>query len=332
MHMNIFEDDAFGVVSLTKAIEDVPAQPNRIAQLGLFEEDGISTTSVSIEKQGSKITLVPSAPRGSSGQTTSREKRQMVALNCIHLPQRDAINADEVQNVRAFGSESETETAQRLMNKRLRVMRRDIDTTIEYQRVGAIKGQVIDADGVTVLQDLHQTFGTTPATFNMVLGNAATKVKQKVVEVKRAQRHALGGLRLSGHRTLCSSSFFDALVGHAAVEKSYERYLNGEFLRTDQTESGFWFAGIYFEEYDGGVGGTDFIEAGTALLIPEGVPDLFITNYAPADYMETVNTLGQAYYAKQEAKPMNKGIDIEAQSNPIHICTRPQVPIKLLAA
>lgn len=332
MHMDIFNDDAFGVVQLTKAIEDVPSQPNRIAQLGIFEEDGISTTAISIEKQGSKITLVPSAPRGSTGDVLKREKRQMISLNCIHLPQRDAINADEVQNVRAFGSESDVETMQRVMSKRLRTMRRNIDTTIEYQRMGAIKGQVIDADGVTVLEDLHQRFGTSPAEFNMILGNAGTKVKQKVVEVKRRQRHALGGLGFSGQRVLCSSSFFDALVGHAAVEKAYDRYLNGEFLRSDQTKTGFYFAEVFWEEYDGAVGDIDFIEDGTAWMIPEGVADLFVTNYAPADYNETVNTLGQAYYVKQEPKAMNKGIDIEAQSNPIHICTRPQVPVKLLAA
>ena len=47
---------------------------------------------------------------------------------------------------------------------------------------------------------------------------------------------------------------------------------------------------------------------------------------------ETVNTLGQAYYAKQEPKDFGKGIDVETQSNPIHICTRPAVPVKLLAA
>lgn len=332
MHMDIFNDDAFGVTQLTKAIEDVPSQPSRIAQLGLFEEDGISTTSVSIEKQGSKITLVAAAPRGSSADVLKREKRQLIPINCIHLPQRDAINADEVQNVRAFGSESDVETIQRVVNKRLRTMRRNIDTTIEYQRMGAIKGQVIDADGVTVLEDLHQRFGTTPATFNMVLGTAGTKVKQKVVEVKRQQRHALGGLGFRGQRVLCSSSFFDAFVGHAAVEKAYDRYLNGEFLRSDQTTSGFFFADVFWEEYDGAVGTIDFIDDGEAWLIPEGVADLFVTNYAPADYNETVNTLGLAYYAKQEPKAMGKGIDIEAQSNPIHICTRPQVPIKLLAA
>jgi hypothetical protein len=332
MHMDIFNDDAFSVVSLTKAIEDMPSVPGRIGQLGLFTEEAISTTSVSIEKQGNALTLVGSAPRGSAGQTAAREKRQMLTLNCIHLPQYDSVNADEIQNVRAFGSETDVETIQRVTNKRLTRMRRDLDVTLEFQRMGAIKGIVLDSDGTTVLENLHTRFGTTPATKNMILGTAGTNIKQKVVEAKRQMRDALGGLSISGYRAMCSTTFFDALVAHAKVEAAYDRWMNGEFLRSDQTELGFYFAGVFWEEYDGSVGAQEFIAPGTAQMIPEGVPDLFVTHFAPADYMETVNTMGQAYYAKQWAKDGNKGIHIESQSNPIHICTRPQVPITLLAA
>jgi len=332
MHMDIFNDDAFSVVSLTKAIEDMPSVPGRIGQLGLFSEEAISTTSVSIEKQGNALTLVGAAPRGSSGQTAARDKRQMLTLNCIHLPQYDSVNADEIQNVRAFGSETDVETIQRVTNKRLTRMRRDLDVTLEFQRMGAINGVVLDSDGTTVLENLHTRFGTSPATMNMVLGTAGTNVKQKVVEAKREMRDSLGGLTIRGYRAMCSTSFFDALVAHAKVEASYDRWMNGEFLRSDQTELGFYFAGVFWEEYDGSVGAQEFIAPGTAKLIPEGVPDLFVTHFAPADYMETVNTMGQAYYAKQWAKDGNKGIHIESQSNPIHICTRPQVPITLLAA
>jgi len=45
--------------------------------------------------------------------------------------------------------------------------------------------------------------------------------------------------------------------------------------------------------------------------------------------METVNTLGVPYYAKQEPRRMGKGIDLEAQSNPITLCTKPRAIIKL---
>ena len=47
MHMDIFNDDAFSVVSLTKAIEDTPFVPGRVGQLGIFSEEGVSTTSIS---------------------------------------------------------------------------------------------------------------------------------------------------------------------------------------------------------------------------------------------------------------------------------------------
>ena len=331
MHMDIFNDDAFSVVSLTKAIEDTPFVPGRVSKLGIFSKEGVSTTSISIEKVGSTVSLVPAASRGSSGKPMTNDKRQMIPFTATHLPQRASILADEVQNLRAFGSESEVETAQRLMNRKLAKMRRDLDTTIEYQRIGAIKGSILDSDGTTELLNLHTAFGTSVTSHNLVLGTAGTKVRIKVIEARRKMEAALGGLTYSGARVLCSASFFDALVGHSSVEAAFDRYMNGEFLREDQ-RGGFYFAGVFWEEYRGQVGATKFIADGEAWMVPEGVPDLFVTNYAPADYMETVNTLGQAYYAKQEPKDFNKGIDVETQSNPIHICTRPAVPVKLLAA
>ena len=64
MHIDIFNNDAFGVAHLTEAINMAPHQPQRLAQLGLFAEERISTTSVSIESVGSTINLVPAAQRG----------------------------------------------------------------------------------------------------------------------------------------------------------------------------------------------------------------------------------------------------------------------------
>lgn len=331
MHMDIFNDDAFSVVSLTKAIEATPFVPGRVGQLGIFSEEGVSTTSISIEKVGSTVSLVPAASRGSSGRPMGNDKRQMIPFTATHLPQRASILADEVQNLRAFGGETEVETAQRLMNRKLAKMRRDLDTTIEYQRIGAIKGSILDSDGTTELLNLHTAFGTSVTSHNLVLGTAGTLVRNKVIEARRKMEAALGGLTYSGARVLCSASFFDALVGHSKVEAAFDRYMNGEFLREDQ-RGGFYFAGVFWEEYRGQVGATKFIADGEAWMVPEGVPDLFVTNYAPADYMDTVNTLGHAYYAKQEPKDFGKGIDVETQSNPIHICTRPAVPVKLLAA
>lgn len=329
--LDIFNDDAFSVTSLTKAINETPHQPSRIGELGLFSEEGITTTSLMIEKKGTTLALVPATQRGADGTPVHGDKSQMVSIGTTHLPQRATIGADEVQGVRAFGTESELETVQNVVNKRLAKMRRNLDATIEFQRIGAIKGQVLDADGTTVLLDLFNTFSVEQQTHNMVLNNTGTKVRNKAVEVKRKIESELGALTYRGIRVLCSSAFFDALVGHSAVEAAYDRWMNGEFLREDM-RTGFPFGGMFWEEYRGKVGAIDFIGAGEAYAIPEGVPDLFVTNFAPANYMETANTLGLPYYAKQEAMRMNKGIDLEAQSNPISICTRPRTVVKLTAS
>lgn len=329
--LDIFASDAFGVASLTKSINEQPGVPGRIGALGLFMEDGISTTSVMIEKEGSTLTMVPAGVRGQPAKPVSGDKRTMLSFSAIHLPQRATILADEVQNVRAFGGESEQETVQNVVAKRLAKARRNLDATIEYQRVGAIKGQVLDSDGSTVLVNLWTAFGLTQDTVAMALGTATTNVRGKVMTAIRTSEDNLGNVLATGYRALCGDAFFDAFTDHDRVRESYLRYLDGAQLRND-VRGGFVFGDVVWENYRGKVGANKFVGDDEAYLVPIGVPDLFVTNYAPADYVETVNTIGLPYYAKQEPLPMGKGIDIESQSNPISLCTRPKAIIKLTKA
>lgn len=329
--LDIFKDDAFSLVSLTKAVNEQPYVPGRIGALGLFGEEGVSTTSVSVEKLGETLSLVAAGERGAPAPYVKGDKRTLVNFNTIHLPQRSKILADEVQGVRAFGSDSELETVQNVVNKRLGKMRNALDATIEYQRIGAIKGQILDANGSTVLYDMFSQFGLSQQTKSLVLGTSTTKVRTKVLEAKRLMEDALGNAMYTGARAFCSPAFFDALTTHDNVEKFFINWQSNETMRQD-VRAGFLFAGVLWEEYRGTVGGVDFIGSGDAYLVPEGVADLFVTHYGPADYVEAANTIGLPYYAKQEPLPMGKGIDLEAQSNPISLCTRPRAVIKLTVA
>lgn len=328
--LDIFNDDAFSMVSLTKAINTADHLPQRLAELGLFSEEGITTTSAMIEQRGNTLSLVPAGARGAPADATSGEKSKLIPFPTVHLPQRATILADSVQNLRSFGSETEIETVGAVVNKRLEKLRRNIDATIEFHRMGAIKGQVLDADGTSVLLDLYTAFGVSQQTQAMALSTTTTKVRELIIKAKRKAETALGAQVYRGMRAFCSPAFFDAFVGHESVEAAFDRFMNGEMRRNDP-RSGFYHGGVYWEEYRGSVGGKDFITDGEAYLVPEGVPDLFVTHYAPADYMETVNTIGLPYYAKQEAMRLNKGVEIEAQSNPLCLNTRPRAIIKLTA-
>ena len=328
---DIFNNDAFSVSNLSQTITDIPRVQTRIGDTGLFQEYGIAQTTMMIERQGSSLKLVPAAPRGGVGAPVNLGGRSMIPVQAIHLPQTGSMLADEVQGIRAFGKESEVETVQNRLRTKLTKMKAQLDLTLEYHRIGAIKGQVVDADGTTVLMDMYSTFNVAQQTQNMVLGTPTTKVKQKVIEIKRKIATALGGRSFTGVRVLCSQTFFDDLNGHATVEKSFELYNGNSYARTDQSGTAFEFANVFFEEYAGGVGSTLFIPEGEAYAYPEGVTGLFQTAFAPADYMETVNTEGIPYYAKQEVMRMNKGVELEAQSNPITFCSLPETVVKVLA-
>ena len=59
--------------------------------------------------------------------------------------------------------------------------------------------------------------------------------------------------------------------------------------------------------------------------------ETFATYFAPADFNETANTMGQQLYAKQEPRKFERGTDLHTQSNPLPMCHRPGVLVKLAA-
>jgi len=331
--LDIFNNDAFSLSALTETIVDIPRVPTIIGDMGLFGESGINSTTMMIERKGASLNLVPSAPRGGVGQGVTRDKRKMISVIAPHLPQADSVLADEVQGIRAFGSETEVEAVQTKVAERLGKMKANLDLTLEFHRVGAIKGQVLDADG-SVLHDMYSIFGMTQTVvpWNIATVSAAGDVKQSSIDLKRAIQAALGGRSYKNALVLCSQGFFDDMVKHQSVAKAYSNFQNTNFFNTDQSEADFAFAGVTYRIYLGGTSAGDFIPDGEAYGLPIGVPGQFITRYAPADYMETVNTNGLPYYAKQELMRMNKGVDFEAQSNPINLNTLPETVFRLKAS
>ena len=329
MLLDVFKSDAFNFTSLVAAINKIPYQPTRLGSLGIFADEGISTLSAAVEMQNGVLTLVPTAARGAPGVVKGVERRNVRNFNTVHLPQRVAVMADEVQNLRAFGSETEEELAMSRLQAKMAVARRDLDITHEWQRMGCLKGQVLDADGSTVIYNYFTEFGVSQSTKSIALSVTGTKVLQEIVGLKRLVEDKLGGVMMSGLRVLCSSEFFDALVGHPAVIEAY-KYQQSNFLRTDNRD-GFEFGGVIWEEYRGTIGGTRFIAANKALAIPLGVADMFKSIYSPAPYMETVNTIGLPFYMKPKTMDYDTGVEWQVQSNPLHICTRPDAVVELTA-
>ncbi len=324
--LDIFRNDAFSVISLTEKILTAPFKPSRIQQLGLFGEKSISSTSVVVEIKNGTLTLIQTTPRGGPASQIGAIKRKARSLMVPHLERDSTIYADEVQGIRAFGSENELETVQAVVDERLARLRAMHEVTLEYQRLGALKGIILDADGSTLF-NLFDEFGVTGQTYTIDLNTGALAVRRQSVEIQRLIEDELGAEPVSGFRAFAGDEFFDALIESASVTGTLQ-YQESQSLRTD-LRKGFIYAGITWENYRGNVNGTQFVESDEAIVFPEGT-DLFQTYFAPADYLETVNTLGKRLYAKIFNDPeLNRFVKVHSQSNPLSLNLRPRAVVNL---
>ncbi len=333
--LDIFKSDAFSVLRMTEAMREVAYVPGRIGQLGLFQSENIDSLDVAIEKADAEaLVLVPSSPRGGAGDGRDFAKRSLRKLSVPHFQRNDAIYADEVQQVRAFGSETAVETLQGKIAMKAAVHSQDFALTEEYHRLNIIKGgNLLDADG-SILYNYATEFGEAlPAEIDFDLDNASPvdgALRKVCTGITRAISTSLGGLPYRGVHAFCGDAFLDDLLAHREVRETYKGYEAALTLRSAYTGDGsggswgqFEFGGITFENYRGG--GSISVATDKVHIFPLGVPQLFKTLYAPADYIETVNRPGQRLYAKQWEMMNGKGVNLELQMNALHYCTRPRV-------
>lgn len=329
--LDIFRSDAFGVVPLTLAINNLKFQPGWVSSRGLFGTTSIATTAFSIEEKGGILTLVRPTPRGGPGQTQDRVRRTMRMLAVPHFEINDAVMAEEVQGVRPFGQEDGTEMVMTKVAERMQQAGQSLEFTLEHARVGAIKGIITYADGQKL--DLFNEYNIpVPPNTDMNLDFTGTpdgSLRAKVAGMIRTMGANMDGNSFSAVEALVGDQFFDALIKHPEVRQTYLNYQAAAELRQGYVDAtglawaSFNFGGILWTNYRGNAQGAPMIETNMAYLYPTGVPNFFSTVYAPADYIETVNTMGKPRYVKQYTMPNDKGINMDVQMNALNFCTKP---------
>lgn len=331
--LDIFNSQAFSAMELTDAINVVPNKYGRLQQLNIFPARGVRTRTVAVERQNQSLNLLPTVPIGGPATKGTVSKRDLRNFTIPHIPHEDVVLAEELQGVRAFGSENQLRAFQDLVNEKMMTMRDKHAITLEYLRWGAITGQVLDADGSTLL-NLFTEFSVTEKSINFALTTSTTEVLTKIHELKRHMETNLFGETMSIVHVFCSPEFFDALVTHASVKEAYKYFRNTQTALSADYRNRFEHAGVVFEEHVGvttNAAGTEkkFIAANKARAIPLGTQNVFKTYFAPADFIETVNTPGMELYAKQRRMDYDRGIEVHTQSNPLPICLRPQLLVEL---
>ncbi|RFA24350.1 major capsid protein E [Alkalilimnicola ehrlichii] len=328
--MDIFQQNAFSMVELTAAINKVPFQPSMLGSLGIFDPRPVRTTTVAVEEREGKLSLIQTSERGSPLDQRKNEKRKIRDFRTSRIATSDRIMADELQNIRAFGTETEMEQVQAEIARRLggpTGLVRNIELTHENMRLGAVQGVVTDADG-SVIYDWFQEFGIAqPDEINFALGTATTEVRTKCSQVVRQMLRAAKGAATpqTEVHAICGDQFYDMLISHKSVKETYLNYSAAADLRQGAAFESFRFGGIVFHNYRGTDDGSEVaVDTDKAKFFPVNAPGVFEAVFSPAETFDFVNTPGQRLYSMIIPDlERNMWADIEAYSYPLFMCTNP---------
>ncbi|MES0108393.1 major capsid protein [Mesorhizobium sp. M0013] len=350
MHMDIFNDDAFSAVSMTVALEDYEFKPNLIGSLNLFSEVPIATETVSVERRaGNVLSIIQTSERGAPLAEGKTDRASLRKYDTSRIAKGHTIKASEIQNMRAFGTESELETMIGYVGRYEQRLIGDVELTWENMQLGALQGKVLDADG-TVIVDWFQEWGiAVPAEIDFALDTPGTDVESVCRSVIRTMTKAARGAWTIGTRVvgLAGDSFFDKLTRHKSVREVYlntaqAQALNRAFGVATQnvlaagSYATFDFGGILFINYRGSddfdEGAAPGTKAGLGIrstkckFFPLGANDVFQSAFAPGEAFDMVNTLGRKLYAMLiRDKDRNFWVRPEVYSYPLFICTRPEM-------
>lgn len=325
--------DLFTITSLSDAINKLPIAPNKAAKTGLFIERGVTSTNVTVENLDGHLRLVQNTSRNADPVPAKLDKRQRRTFEIPHLPEAGQILPSEIQSIASFGSDSAINPAANpqvtVINDKLAAMKANLEQTREWQRMGAIAGQILDADG-SVIYDLYNEFGITKKAGNIKFSTSTTDVRGELLKRKRAIEKAAPSLIITGWKAFVGPDFFDGLTGHDSVKAAYANWQAAQDRLGGDLRTGFRYADIEFEEYNWTISGKDFVAPNKCRLFPVA-QNMFRLYNAPANYNETVNTLGLPFYAKAEERRLGKGWDLEAQANPLAMCLYPETLDELTA-
>jgi hypothetical protein len=325
--MDVFKQDAFSAISLTEAVRKSQTIPGLIGNLKLFTPVPVRTRKVAVETKGNTLRIIQTSEPGAPRTYRSNDKGSIVDLRVRRIEEASVISAEELQGIRAFGSETELKTFMKEVAERQQTCVDDLSATVERLRLSCVNGILVDADD-SVIYNYNTTFGISPAAEIAFDWANKTAVKKFVASnVKRPIIRALGGVAPPGMRiiALCGDDFYDLLQENDEYRKAYLNTNNAPKLLEDTVFDAVDAWGVTWINYRGTDDNTT-VAVGTtkAKFFPVGVRGLFQEAFAPAPTLDLVNTKGQEWYSRIVTdKDRNEWAAIEIESHRLPICTRP---------
>ena len=358
------ENSRFFLSDLSGEVQSIPNTYGYISSLNLFRSNPQTQTTFLLDLTESDISLLDAVDRTSrKAETSEGERLQQISFPMMYFKEVESITPDEIQGVRQAGTASELVTEASVRARKLMKIRTKFDITREFLFMQALKGKVMDANGV-LYADLYAQFGATKKTIYFDLSNPAADIDGAIEDLRmHMEDEAKVGTVINGEEIhiVVDRAFFNKLINHPKIRDAYLaqqsplawQQMTGS-LRTGGADgvqmhmNRFYYRGVVFVQYNGkfqdkrknvhklvGINGVaDTVGVGHAfpnVSMLGQANNIFEVAYAPCPKMGYANTLGQELYVFEYEKDRDEGIDFEAHSYMLPYCTRPQLLVDVRA-
>jgi hypothetical protein len=337
---DIFNQNAWGLIEVQEDVIDrIDYKPQLLGSLGLFAPIYSRSRTIAIVDTNGTMTLIPTSATGEAPAELLPKGAKVRTMQAVRLAKGSTILAIELAGIAALPMAEQTIEVADEVTSRTGQITDDLELTWEHMRFGAIQGKVLDADNTTVLVDWYDFWGLAePAEIDFALGTAATDIRKKCRDVKRAMQKAGKGVWTPTTRVgaLVGDTFFDMLVNHQQYK---ETKINTEGavagLENIEGYSAVVFEGITFINYRGtDDASTIAIATDKARFFPIGARNAFQVGWAPAsEFKPYLNKRGQEKVGMLLSDPSGREEwdRIEIYSYPLFICTRPEMLLRAKA-
>lgn len=335
--------NGFELQDWTSELQLVPNTWGLVNSLGLFQDEGITTSTVVLESREGTLGLLQDTVRGSRVQVNKDELAKIRSFAVPYFTQDDYLTPQDLQGKRMYGTQDQPDNESAAIARKLERIRQNHMITQEYARCQAITAGTVYAPNGTVSTDFYTEFGVTRKVVGFDLDTATSEVTEKAEQViAHIQDNIQTGSVVNDVIVLCSPEFFGKLIKHATVKEAYKYYSNSgdqQPLR-ERLGSGlyrtFIHGGLTFVEYRGSYNdnGTvrKLIPANEAYAVPTGVSDMFKTFYSPANKFGFENTIGVPGYVFTYRDPKGEKIEVESEIAMMNLINRPQAVVRCTVA
>jgi hypothetical protein len=346
--MDIFNNDAFRVQTMTAAVNSTPYAPDYLGSLGIFTPTPIRTidAAVVINDDG-LLEVVQTSQRGEAPYEQKISPAMIRSFRTPRVAIGDTVNAHELQGIVArsmlMGGDIGTILADVQSEISYRLdgptgLRAKQEATKERMRLGAISGIVLDKDGSTLYNwpTLFNVALPTEIAFDLDAAAPATGVLSTLIrgmkrDLARAARVGNRPFRVYG---FAGDEFFDKLIKHADVLPSWNAFQGGTSTRIAfgvntgiEPFTEFQWEGITWVNYRGTDDNTTIaIATDKVKFVPAGIPGLFQEVLAPYEGFGAANSPGLPLYTLMIwDRDRDQWARVETYSYPMYMATRPGV-------